>query len=264
MKAYKWNIVECYMWQWLISSWVRLGTIPPIKSPLEKNDDVKKLFSIGCPVILVTLGVALLFIIRKKRKEKRLKRLRGKEKSERSRSQVIGMNWQEEQSRMQRGSWMKSHKFNLFWGIGLFIWKKSFIMFASLFRCQKSGRDADKVRLLLLYWKSEILFICLKIISKILTLQNFLNCECLSCIAGLVKTTGALTPRWRGPLRAHGYTSTFPECSCWSKTKKASSKLVRGSERDRQRELLCVFACLCMSIGSNRLSLKCIMKIGRH
>ncbi|KAM6973578.1 LOW QUALITY PROTEIN: cell adhesion molecule DSCAML1 [Aplochiton taeniatus] len=52
------------------------STIPPIKSPLEKNDDVKKLFSIGCPVILVTLGVALLFIIRRKRKEKRLKRLR--------------------------------------------------------------------------------------------------------------------------------------------------------------------------------------------
>ncbi|XP_067102684.1 LOW QUALITY PROTEIN: cell adhesion molecule DSCAML1 [Osmerus mordax] len=52
------------------------STIPPIKSPLEKNDDVKKLFSIGCPVILVTVGVALLFIIRKKRKEKRLKRLR--------------------------------------------------------------------------------------------------------------------------------------------------------------------------------------------
>lgn len=57
------------------------GTIPPIKSPLEKNDDVKKLFSIGCPVILVTLGVALLFIIRKKRKEKRLKRLRGERRS---------------------------------------------------------------------------------------------------------------------------------------------------------------------------------------
>nr|XP_019943654.1 PREDICTED: Down syndrome cell adhesion molecule-like protein 1 [Paralichthys olivaceus] len=52
------------------------STIPPIKSPLEKNDDVKKLFSIGCPVILVTVGVALLFIIRRKRKEKRLKRLR--------------------------------------------------------------------------------------------------------------------------------------------------------------------------------------------
>uniref|UniRef100_H3C696 DS cell adhesion molecule like 1 n=1 Tax=Tetraodon nigroviridis TaxID=99883 RepID=H3C696_TETNG len=52
------------------------STIPPIKSPLEKNDDVKKLFSIGSPVILVTVGVALLFIIRKKRKEKRLKRLR--------------------------------------------------------------------------------------------------------------------------------------------------------------------------------------------
>lgn len=58
------------------------GTIPPIKSPLEKNDDVKKLFSIGSPVILVTVGVALLFIIRKKRKEKRLKRLRGEGSSE--------------------------------------------------------------------------------------------------------------------------------------------------------------------------------------
>lgn len=58
------------------------GTIPPIKSPLEKNDDVKKLFSIGSPVILVTVGVALLFIIRKKRKEKRLKRLRGEGRSE--------------------------------------------------------------------------------------------------------------------------------------------------------------------------------------
>ncbi|KAG7266867.1 hypothetical protein CRUP_026074, partial [Coryphaenoides rupestris] len=52
---------------------------PAHQVPLEKNDDVKKLFSIGCPVILVTLGVALLFIIRKKRKEKRLKRLRGEE-----------------------------------------------------------------------------------------------------------------------------------------------------------------------------------------
>lgn len=38
---------------------------------------MKKLFTIGCPVILATLGVALLFIVRKKRKEKRLKRLRG-------------------------------------------------------------------------------------------------------------------------------------------------------------------------------------------
>lgn len=54
-----------------------LGTIPPIKSARGEGDDVKKLFSIGSPVILVTLGVALLFIIRKKRKEKRLKRLRG-------------------------------------------------------------------------------------------------------------------------------------------------------------------------------------------
>uniref|UniRef100_A0A8C6NYE0 DS cell adhesion molecule like 1 n=1 Tax=Nothobranchius furzeri TaxID=105023 RepID=A0A8C6NYE0_NOTFU len=53
------------------------STIPPIKSARGEGDDVKKLFSIGSPVILVTLGVALLFIIRKKRKEKRLKRLRG-------------------------------------------------------------------------------------------------------------------------------------------------------------------------------------------
>ncbi|KTF76306.1 hypothetical protein cypCar_00041387 [Cyprinus carpio] len=52
------------------------STIPPIKSARGEGDDVKKLFSIGCPVILVTLGMALLFIIRKKRKEKRLKRLR--------------------------------------------------------------------------------------------------------------------------------------------------------------------------------------------
>ncbi|KAL2095596.1 hypothetical protein ACEWY4_007744 [Coilia grayii] len=52
------------------------STIPPIKSLRGEGDDVKKLFSIGCPVILVTLGMALLFIIRKKRKEKRLKRLR--------------------------------------------------------------------------------------------------------------------------------------------------------------------------------------------
>ena len=44
---------------------------------------MKKLFSIGSPVILVTLGVALLFIIRKKRKEKRLKRLRGEGKEKR-------------------------------------------------------------------------------------------------------------------------------------------------------------------------------------
>ncbi|XP_063799678.1 cell adhesion molecule DSCAML1 isoform X4 [Pseudophryne corroboree] len=52
------------------------STIPPIKSAQGEGDDVKKLFSIACPVILATLGVALLFIIRKKRKEKRLKRLR--------------------------------------------------------------------------------------------------------------------------------------------------------------------------------------------
>ncbi|KAF5921205.1 hypothetical protein HPG69_018605 [Diceros bicornis minor] len=52
------------------------STIPPIKSAQGEGDDVKKLFTIGCPVILATLGVALLFIIRKKRKEKRLKRLR--------------------------------------------------------------------------------------------------------------------------------------------------------------------------------------------
>lgn len=53
------------------------GTIPPIKSAQGEGDDVKKLFTIACPVILATLGVALLFVIRKKRKEKRLKRLRG-------------------------------------------------------------------------------------------------------------------------------------------------------------------------------------------
>ncbi|KAM9034530.1 cell adhesion molecule DSCAML1 [Sarcophilus harrisii] len=52
------------------------STIPPIKSAQGEGDDVKKLFSIACPVILATLGVALLIIIRKKRKEKRLKRLR--------------------------------------------------------------------------------------------------------------------------------------------------------------------------------------------
>ncbi|XP_078538395.1 cell adhesion molecule DSCAML1 isoform X2 [Lissotriton helveticus] len=52
------------------------STIPPIKSAQGEGDDVKKLFTIACPVILATLGIALLFIIRKKRKEKRLKRLR--------------------------------------------------------------------------------------------------------------------------------------------------------------------------------------------
>ncbi|NWX14328.1 DSCL1 protein, partial [Aegotheles bennettii] len=52
------------------------STIPPIKSAQGEGDDVKKLFTIACPVIMATLGVALLFIIRKKRKEKRLKRLR--------------------------------------------------------------------------------------------------------------------------------------------------------------------------------------------
>ncbi|KAM5132148.1 cell adhesion molecule DSCAML1 [Mantella aurantiaca] len=52
------------------------STIPPIKSAQGESDDVKKLFSIASPVILATVGVALLFIIRKKRKEKRLKRLR--------------------------------------------------------------------------------------------------------------------------------------------------------------------------------------------
>lgn len=52
------------------------STIPPIKSAQGEGDDVKKLFTIGCPVILATLGVALLFVVRKKRKEKRLKRLR--------------------------------------------------------------------------------------------------------------------------------------------------------------------------------------------
>ncbi|XP_038635043.1 Down syndrome cell adhesion molecule-like protein 1 homolog [Scyliorhinus canicula] len=52
------------------------STIPPIKSMQGEGDDVKKLFTIACPVILATVAVALLFIIRKKRKEKRLKRLR--------------------------------------------------------------------------------------------------------------------------------------------------------------------------------------------
>lgn len=67
----------------LLPCWVRtcvllqLGTIPPIKSAQGEGDDVKKLFTIACPVILATLGVALLFVVRKKRKEKRLKRLRG-------------------------------------------------------------------------------------------------------------------------------------------------------------------------------------------
>lgn len=59
------------------SSLPHSGTIPPIKSAQGEGDDVKKLFTIGCPVILATLGVALLFVVRKKRKEKRLKRLRG-------------------------------------------------------------------------------------------------------------------------------------------------------------------------------------------
>lgn len=61
----------------LTPSFTPSGTIPPIKSAQGEGDDVKKLFTIGCPVILATLGVALLFIVRKKRKEKRLKRLRG-------------------------------------------------------------------------------------------------------------------------------------------------------------------------------------------
>nr|XP_033775126.1 Down syndrome cell adhesion molecule-like protein 1 isoform X2 [Geotrypetes seraphini] len=52
------------------------STIPPIKSAQGEGDDVKKLFTIACPVILATLGAGLLFFIRKKRKEKRLKRLR--------------------------------------------------------------------------------------------------------------------------------------------------------------------------------------------
>lgn len=64
------------------------GTIPPIKSARGEGDDVKKLFSIGSPVILVTLGVALLFIIRKKRKEKRLKRLRGERKTKRVQREI--------------------------------------------------------------------------------------------------------------------------------------------------------------------------------
>lgn len=62
----------------LTPSFTPPGTIPPIKSAQGEGDDVKKLFTIGCPVILATLGVALLFIVRKKRREKRLKRLRGR------------------------------------------------------------------------------------------------------------------------------------------------------------------------------------------
>lgn len=50
---------------------------------------MKKLFSIGSPVILVTLGVALLFIIRKKRKEKRLKRLRGEKKKQKKHLRIL-------------------------------------------------------------------------------------------------------------------------------------------------------------------------------
>eukprot|EP00062_Callorhinchus_milii_P022489 gi/632980353/ref/XP_007906987.1/ PREDICTED: Down syndrome cell adhesion molecule-like protein 1 homolog [Callorhinchus milii] len=52
------------------------STIPPIKSLQGEGDDVKKLFTIACPVILATVAVVLLFIVRKKRKERRLKRLR--------------------------------------------------------------------------------------------------------------------------------------------------------------------------------------------
>uniref|UniRef100_H9GC28 DS cell adhesion molecule like 1 n=1 Tax=Anolis carolinensis TaxID=28377 RepID=H9GC28_ANOCA len=62
------------------------STIPPIKSAQGEGDDVKKLFTIACPVILATLGVALLFVVRKKRKEKRLKRLRGECVSKNNRS----------------------------------------------------------------------------------------------------------------------------------------------------------------------------------
>uniref|UniRef100_A0A4W3HIJ6 DS cell adhesion molecule like 1 n=1 Tax=Callorhinchus milii TaxID=7868 RepID=A0A4W3HIJ6_CALMI len=54
------------------------STIPPIKSLQGEGDDVKKLFTIACPVILATVAVVLLFIVRKKRKERRLKRLRGR------------------------------------------------------------------------------------------------------------------------------------------------------------------------------------------
>uniref|UniRef100_A0A672TBC3 DS cell adhesion molecule like 1 n=1 Tax=Sinocyclocheilus grahami TaxID=75366 RepID=A0A672TBC3_SINGR len=56
--------------------------LPPLVKSLNFHSIIVRmykyisLFSIGCPVILVTLGMALLFIIRKKRKEKRLKRLR--------------------------------------------------------------------------------------------------------------------------------------------------------------------------------------------
>lgn len=73
-----------YFWILNLLFLLSIGTIPPIKSARGEGDDVKKLFSIGSPVILVTLGVALLFIIRKKRKEKRLKRLRGERKEKQS------------------------------------------------------------------------------------------------------------------------------------------------------------------------------------
>lgn len=49
---------------------------------------------------------------------------------------------------------------------------------------------------------------------------------CDSSISGVVKTTAALTPQWRGPHRARDYTLTSLGCSCWSKIKKASSKSV--------------------------------------
>lgn len=54
---------------------------------------MKKLFSIGSPVILVTLGVALLFIIRKKRKEKRLKRLRGEGSPQQQLEIIQALKW---------------------------------------------------------------------------------------------------------------------------------------------------------------------------
>lgn len=85
-------------------------------------------------MILVTLGVALLFIIRKKRKEKRLKRLRG----ERKRLEGIGM--KDKAERFPTVVFIKK--------MYLFVENVSLFMLSVLSRCQKPGRDADQVRIL--------------------------------------------------------------------------------------------------------------------
>lgn len=208
----------------LCTSWICAGTIPPIKSPLEKNDDVKKLFSIGCPVILVTLGVALLFIIRKKRKEKRLKRLRGKRWSK-----GRGDKWKD-----WIGKQSKAEILNKVSRVFPYFKRKKKLLSSLFSRCQKPGRDADKVRLLV--WKT--IYCNSKLFSQMHILLYFFQnsdclcvCVCSSDISELVKTTAALTPQWRGLLRAHDYTSTSPEYSCWLRTKKASSKSVRARKK---------------------------------